>query len=220
MRRLFVVLALTALVASIPTMAAQGDQIIRFGGAYVTPTGDWTISDEDEVLETATLEADSAFGPFFGFEYMISEMVGIDATVMSANHDIDSDYTVTDGSEVLFSDCMTIGDVTVTPIFVSAHFHVMQREAMDMYVGPTIGYILYGDLKLNPEFGEDNVALKNDFGYGGVVGLDVPFGSAGWNFSTALRYVVTAAQLDDPEAPDIEIDINPIILQVGVGKRW
>jgi outer membrane protein W len=219
MRKISLILALIALVAALPALADQGDMIIRFGTLYASPTGDWSISEEGEgVRETGTIEATGTLGAFFGFEYMVSDMIGIDATISYTDHDVDSDYLVVEDGEVVFDDSMTIGDVSVTPLFVSAHFHVVQRDAFDFYVGPTVGYVMYGDLKLVPEFDEDDVSIKNDLGYGVVTGIDVPFGGGGWNFSTALKYVKTGAEIDESGAP--EIDIDPLIIQVGVAKRW
>jgi outer membrane protein W len=221
MRKVSLALAVLVLVASIPAMAGQGDKIIRFGAAWSSPTGDFVDTFESvDYREVATLEADSAIGPFFGFEFMVSDLIGIDGTIIYTTHDIDSDFFVEEGGEVVFDDCMTIGDVSVMPLFVSAHFHVVQNDLLDYYIGPTIGYVMYGDLKLIPEFEEDDVPLKDDFGIGVVTGIDVPFGSGGWNFVTALRYIKTAAEIDEPEVTGIEIDIDPWILQVGVGKRW
>jgi outer membrane protein W len=219
MRKISLVLALVVMVAALPALAAQGDKIIRFGASYATPTGDWSMIEEGEgVTLTGTLEADSAIGPFFGFEFMVSDLIGIDATISMTDHDIDSDFVVVEDGEVVFDEMMTIGDVSMTPLFISAHFHVVQREAFDFYVGPTIGYVMYGDLDLVPEFEEDDVALDDDFGIGAVAGLDVGFGSAGWSFSTALRYIKTGAQIDEEGAP--EVDIDPLIIQVGVAKKW
>jgi len=81
---------------------------------------------------------------------------------------------------------------------------------------------MYGDLDAvdDPEF---DICIKDDFGYGAVVGSDIGFGSAGWNFSWVLRYMKSGAETDeDPElfGPNITLDVDPWIVQVGVGKKW
>ncbi len=47
---------------------------------------------------------------------------------------------------MIFDEGMKIGTISSMPLFVSAHFHVVQKVAIDWYIGPTIGYIFYGGL--------------------------------------------------------------------------
>ena len=71
------------------------------------------------------------------------------------------------------------------------------------------------------ELEEGDIPIKNDFGYGLVTGIDVPLGGGGWNFSTALRYIMSDAEIDESgaEGPD-SIGIDPWMLHVGASKRW
>ncbi len=222
MRKLGLVLVLVALIAAIPAMADQGDKIIRFGIAYVSPSGDYHDSYTDgPYFEEWKVEADAAIGPYFGFEFMLTDLIGIDGTVLYTDHDINERYLETFEGEVVFDECMEIGSISTMPIFISAHFHVIQKDAIDWYVGPSIAYIFNGDLDFNPEFETGSIPIKNEFGYGFVTGIDVPFGAGGWNFSTALRYIMSDAEAEDNMGPDGEaIGIDPLILHVGVGKRW
>jgi outer membrane protein W len=223
MRKLGLVLALVVLVASIPVMADQGDKIIRFGVAYVSPSGDYTETFDDGLFfEKFTIEADGAIGPYFGFEFMVTDLIGIDATLLFTDHDVDAGMLEIYDGEVVFDEQMKIGTITSMPLFFSVHFHVVQNSALDFYIGPTIGYIFYGDMEFLPEFEEGKIPIKDDFGYGLVTGIDVPFGGAGWNFSTALRYILSDAETDEDslEGSDDSIGIDPLILHVGVGKRW
>ena len=63
MRKIGLAVALVVLVASLPALAAQGDKIVRFGAAYVSPTGDLSmIQEEDLLVMRETIEADAAVG--------------------------------------------------------------------------------------------------------------------------------------------------------------
>ena len=222
MRKLGLVLALVVLVVSIPAMADQGDKIIRFGIVYVSPGGDYTETFEDELyFEQLTIEADGAIGPYVGFEFMVTDLIGIDATLLLTDHDVDGSMLEIFDGEVVFDEQMQIGTISSMPLLISAHFHVVRNSAIDFYVGPTIGYIFYGDLEFLSEFEESDTPIKDDFGFGVVAGIDVPFGSAGWNFSTAIRYIQSDAEIDESgiEGPD-SIGLDPWMLHLGVGKRW
>jgi len=133
------------------------------------------------------------------------------------------------------------GDISMMPISVGVNFHVMQKEKINFYVGPFISYVMYGDVKwdkrteyatLTPDdplldpltgsFSEsisETSKIKSDFGFGAVIGIDVPFGSKGWTFSSSLKYLSTKAQVDE-EGWTPEIDINPWILNIGVGYKF
>jgi outer membrane protein W len=222
MRKLFSVFALLVLVASIPALAAQGDMILRFGTAYVSPTGDYSESyEEGSYTGWYKEEADAALGGFVGFEYMFTDLFGLDATLLYSNHDADYSWVDMIDGEVDDSESGTYGDISFMPFFVGANFHVVQNDAIDFYVGPFVAYVMYGDVDSvdGPEF---DACIKNDLGYGVVAGLDVPFGSGGWMFSTAIRYMKTGAESDeDPEFFDnYTVDVDPVILQVGVGVKW
>jgi outer membrane protein W len=220
MRKLGLVLALAMLIAVIPAMADAGDKIIRFGAAYSSPTGDYKEIYQDELLyEELSLEADAALGPYFGFEFMATDLLGIDFTLIHTDHDVDACmYVVYDGM-VEVDEHMTIATITTMPLFISAHFHVVQKSAFDWYVGPTVGYVFFGDLDFVSEFEEPSVSVDDEFGYGFVTGMDFPIGGGGWNFSTALRYVFFDASPSDLDL-DEALGVDPWIVHVGASKRW
>jgi outer membrane protein W len=77
----------------------------------------------------------------------------------------------------------------------------------------TVSYVIYGDVYGRP--------MKNDFGYGAVVGIDVPLGSGKWTFSSSVRYIKTADETEttDPELY-LDIDVDPVIVQIGTGVTF
>ncbi len=236
---LLIIPVLLLLFASQFVLAEKGDHNIRFGLKYIMPTADQDFlfsgqEDLDGTLvqfsEQATIEADAALGFGIGYEYMFTDLVGIDFNLNYAKHDVDAEgtdtVTIPGDPPLVFVDTFdeNIGDTSLMPITVGVNFHVYQSDAMDFYLGPFVGYIMYDDLELNNvEPGESNsLSLCDDFGYGVAFGIDVPFGSKGWMFSSVLKYMQTKAEIDEPGTPvdALEIDINPVILQVGFGYKF
>ena len=83
-RQRHLALGLLVMIASAPVLAGEGDMILRFGAAYVSPTGDYAQPyDIEGWVGVLTEEADASLGGFVGFEYMVSDRVGIDATLLS-----------------------------------------------------------------------------------------------------------------------------------------
>jgi outer membrane protein W len=214
LRKCSLALGLIVLAASTPLLAGDGDMIFRFGAAYVSPTGDFSKiqTDEPPLIGVGVFEADSALGAFAGFEYMFNDLVGLDATILSASHDFEDSYTETVDGEIVYEN-FSSEKATVTPLLLSAHFHFLRKETLDFYAGPTVGYVMYGDVYHRP--------MKHDFGYGAVAGIDVPFGAGKWMFSSAVRYIKTTAETDAAELVDyLDIDVDPVIVQVGVGVKF
>ena len=97
-------LGLMITVAAAPAFAGEGDMILRFGTAYVSPTGDFgkTQVDEPPLVGRGVFEADSALGAFAGFEFMLNDLVGLDATILYSDHDIEDTYTEWVDGEIVY----------------------------------------------------------------------------------------------------------------------
>ena len=212
--KLSLALGLMVMIAAAPALAKDGDMIVRFGAAYVSPTGDFSKVqlDEPPLIGVGVFEADSAPGAFAGFEYVFNDLVGLDAAILYSKPDICDSYTETIDGDVVHRN-FSSEKAWLAPVLLSAHFHFLRKETLDLYAGPTASYVIYGDVYQRP--------MKNDFGYGAVAGIDVPFGAGKWMFSAAVRYLKTAAETKAADLEDyLDIDMDPVIVQAGVGVRF
>jgi len=178
-----------------PVQAEKGDMQVRFGVVYSTPNDDRT----DGAVKT---ELDDAFGIQAGFEYMVTDSIGVEPAVTSTNHDIEI-------TEPGFPN-LDFGDVDLVTLSASVNFHFLPERKLDVFVGPTVGYAFWGDIgdKTFPvEYSTDD-----EFLYGASGGLDVPFGESRWGFAAALRLLF--AELPVKGGQDIGVD--PIQLEAGV----
>lgn len=206
----FVVLAIGLMIPA-AALAEVPSHTFRGHLDWVSPTGDTKIEGEK-------VEADDAFGFGLGYEYQFTDLMGVDFNLLWANHDAKS------GSE-------TLGDTTVTPLTVGLNFHLSKNDKFDFFLGPLVGYVMYDDISVKDEFGGGDIKLKNDFGYGLQLGLDVPF-NENWAFTAGLIYLQTKAEIDEDVAGHDggmetassdntdEIDINPWILRAGLAYKF
>lgn len=192
MKKTILAMAAAALVA-VPAMAADETLIYRGNLTFIAPTSDSTI-DGDKV------EADSALGLDASFEYKFSKAWGIEAAVLYANHDVKVDG-------------QTIGDISQTPLLFSANYHFPTTGKADFYVGPTLGYTFWGDLKIDDA---GSVNTDGEFTYGLNGGIDVPL-KGNWAFTAGLRYLFVKA---GPDGVDGDVDVNPLALRAGVAYRF
>ncbi len=85
---------------------------------------------------------------------------------------------------------------------------------MDLYAGPFVGLVQFGDLA----FEGDRIGFKDEFAYGATLGLDVPFGQGKAAFSASARYMVAGAETDEIDSDTIDLD--PLVVLFGMGYRF
>lgn len=205
MRRIrFAIVLLFLAFATFSLTWATGNNCSRFGIQFVSPTGDLRDIELDEVLE-----ADNALGISFGYEHVFFDKVGIDFNVAYSKHDL----KLTEMGETT-----TIGDIEMMmPFTAGVNFHMVRNTFVDLYIGPFAGYVLFGDI--NPSGPEESTySINSDFSVGGVLGFDVAFTGKGFMFTSALKYMKVKAETDVADSE--ELDIDPWVLQIGLGYRF
>ena len=196
------VLMTASLLVAGQAMAAAGDDKLRVTGAWVNPT-----SDTD--LDGLTVEAQSAIGPSVAWEHMFNDDWGSEIGFMWVEHDVEASG---------FGEFATISQM---PLLFSANWHGLGRSGsrMDIYVGPTIGYVFYGDVELNDSVGGGEASTDDDFVYGLNSGIDIPLGDI-VDLNFGFRYLFGSVDVDDGAGGTDEVDIDPVILHAGVAFRF
>lgn len=189
-----------------PALAEKGDMQVRFGVLYDIPMSDMKQDD-------ATIQAEDAFGFQASFEYKFTDLIGLEPVLATAEHDVE--VTDTGGPD------FKLGDVGFLALTVNLNLHVVQKKGVDFYVGPTIGYMFWGDLETSLFGPEEKIAAEDDFTYGANFGVDVPFGEK-WAFAAALSYLKTKVTLESDFGPaeEPDLDVDPIQFRVGVAYRF
>jgi outer membrane protein W len=95
-------------------------------------------------------------------------------------------------------------------------FHVTRDSRVDVYLGPEIGYVKYGNVRL-AESTED-VKFKDDFIWGGKVGIAVPFNEQ-WSFDAAVEHLAIEGTVENA-TPEVSLDPNPVVFTAGAALRF
>lgn len=240
-RRIFLATLLAAACLS-PALAAKGDVKFRFGLAWVGPTGSGagdrllstpTTTGTNFLSENYTFDSQASNGPFFSWEYLATDLLGIEFGASYSTHDVNGDLTATtaflfdggtfpdDLSDIVTTDLPPgkIGEMTVLPLTFGVNFHFLRSDVFDLYAGPQIALVFYGDLKLEPlpeeiqgdqpeEFRVPRADLKtqDDFVLGGVAGFDWHPGGGRWGLGGSVQYIPTEATLADTAEGAIGFD--------------
>ncbi|MDH3628899.1 MAG: outer membrane beta-barrel protein [Acidobacteriota bacterium] len=186
-------------IAGLPVTAGDAERGVRFGLLSSSPSGDSTDAGQ-------TTELDGSTGFFLSFEFPVSPRFGIEPGIEIADHDI----TV---KEMGFP-TLDFGETTWTALTVNGNFQLMPEKSYDLYIGPTIGYVMWDDISTSLFPGD--VPVDDDFTLGANFGIDVPLGDSSWKFSAALRYLTSDLGIDSGS----DIGVDPVQIKLGVARRF
>lgn len=201
------VVALTALgsVALAETPKMHGRAALTF----TSPNDNISIDGDD-----VDSKIDSALGLGLGWEYRFNDRIGLDLNWFYGKHDVSLQGRKFDSTKFM-------------PVTVGANFHLTPDKQVDLFVGPVVGYVFYSDL----QNGNTKVELDNDIVYGVNVGVEYPFKDK-IAFFGSVKYLKASSDgtLKVPEevptrvnlvtVANPEVDVDPLVLQVGVSFRY
>jgi outer membrane protein W len=95
-----------------------------------------------------------------------------------------------------------------------ANFHFGGSEKVDLYAGPFLGLVVFGDLVVEGE----RIGFRDELAYGATLGMDFPFRSGKAAFSASARYMFADAESDEVEAQTLDLD--PLVVMFGLGYRF
>jgi len=196
-------LALTIALLALPVTAESPSGNLRVLLSSANPTGSWTGDfNVGGTIVPVEIEADSAVAFGIVYEIRMGDRWGLESAVYFADFDFAIQST---GVTLEFGSALAI------PLILGTNFHVFSNERVDLYVGPQVSYTLWGNLDTPVGM----AAIDGDFGFGAVAGIDFRPSKSGWTINLATRYLGTA--LSDAS---VEIDVDPLLVEVGVGYRF
>ena len=216
LRSLILVFAAALLALPTLTSPALADDTgwkVRFGGTWVDP--DLNVDTIDDAGERARARSVDDINLGLGLEYRFSRRLGLDFAVSFSEPAVDITIDTLDDGRFAATDKLSF-----TPITAALNIHLTPGRRADVYIGPMIGYALYGDLTFDVGVGEPaEFTSSDDFGFGAQLGVDVGIGDGPWSIDAALRYLDT--DLETTNDGDVtDVDFSPIMFSFGVGYRF
>ena len=191
------VAVLIVAIAAVPAQAAQADYKFKiFGGlAYVTPMAD---SDIDSIKFEATDEV----GYEIGGEWKPLPRLGFELAYLDVSQDVEADGT-------------KIGEFGMTPIFVTANFHIINSDRFAWYAGPTVAFVSWDDFEADPAFGGGSSSIEDETTFGISTGVDLGLGEH-LALIGGLRWIDSGAEDETGET----VDVNPLFARVAIAWRF
>ena len=202
---------LVALFAS-SIVFAQTDYskvMLRARGVAVLPSPSADI----EVIG-GDVDISNAFIPELDISYFFSENIAVELILGTSRHEVTA--TGTSAGDI------NLGEVSLLPPTLTLQYHFVGESPIKPYVGAGLNYTIF--------FNADDFEVVNDLdydsslGFAGQVGLDY-FINDKWLINLDVKYVQlgTDVKIDATDAlgatVGADVDINPILIGLGVGLR-
>ena len=190
-------------LASQPATAIEeGDLLLRFGLANVSPNDG--SSGGAGANDAIGVEDDTQ--PFINLTWMFTDNLGLD--ILGATpftHDI-----TLEGSG-------KIGETKHLPPTVGVQYHFTPKSDVRPYVGAGINYTTFFSEKATNVI--TSLSLDDSWGLAAQAGVDVDI-NQDWFFNADLRYMQIDTTAKTNLATDIDVNINPWVISLGVGTTF
>ena len=170
------------------------DWKLFLGGSYVAP-----LSKTDVTSLGTSVKASSELGYEIGVEWKGTDRFGFEIAYLDAN----SDIKAVNGK---------VGDISMRPWDFSAYFHIIDSNIFNWYIGPTLSYISWSDLKLT---NGAKLPVDSETTWGASTGLVIGLGQT-FGIQFVLRYIDASIDAGLPQ----KIKVDPLFASVAVSFRF
>lgn len=232
MKKSFLVLALVAAFAPVLAQAEAGDFVVRVRAVNVNPNDDSELGKTVNSLipgamsPGAELQVDDNWIPEIDFSYYFTKNIAAELILaLGTEHDVSvhGDSNAAVGNQ-------NLGSVDLLPPTLTAQWHFNPDQKFDPYVGAGVNYtyMLDNDLKFSSgAFQGKKIKIDSDsWGMVAQAGIDINLEN-GWLINADVKYV----QIDTDVKAQLagsgggwtkidDLDINPWVFGIGVGKKF
>jgi outer membrane protein W len=182
--------------AAFATTAARAQDGYDFrlfvGGAFVEPLNDSNIG-------SVNFETSSEVGIELAGEWRFSRL-GFEVAYLDAEQDLEANGN-------------PIGDIDLKPWNFTLNFHVIDGDFFNWFIGPTLSYVDWGDLKLQSG---NSVETDSETTWGVSTGILFGLGDT-FGIELGLRYIDSA--VESQNIPQ-DVAVDPLFARVGVSFRF
>lgn len=214
---LLTLIILQALFCSSLLAREKGDWLIRIGPSLIEPNDS---SNDVEGIPDSGVRVDNQLTLGYQIAYMFTKNIGLELLgVTPANHDLQGEGSI--------AGLGGLGDVDVFPPTLSLQYHFDNSSKFIPYIGLGINYTVFlnEDTSASLETalgGDTDLDINDSIGLSGQVGVDY-FVSDSIFFNASIWYIDIDADAElttGDISRDIDIEIDPWVFFVGIGKKF
>lgn len=200
-----------------PANAAAGDTLIRLRGIIVAPNE--SSSGITPTFPTEKVKINNSAAPEVDFTYMATDNIGFELIAATTKHHA----TGTSGTTGTIG---RLASTWVLPPTLTAQYHFAPAAKVRPYVGAGVNYTLFYSEKpssaLEAAVGPTKVKMKSSFGWAAQAGIDFDLSKTMFlNLDVKYIDIRTTARLSTTAigVQRVKVNLNPIVVGVGVGFR-
>ncbi|MGV6800399.1 MAG: OmpW/AlkL family protein [bacterium] len=169
-------------------------------------------------VPTGSVSVDSDIVPEFDFTYFVTDHVGVELILATSAHDIIGEEAIAGLGKVAKAKAL--------PPTLTVQYHFQPEAQFSPYVGVGVNYTLFYDEKattsLNNAIGATSVDLDESFGLAAQAGVDVKLNDR-WFLNADVKYIqidTTATLNTSGMINSVNVDVNPVVIGLGVGTLF
>lgn len=226
---------IAALIAAsfLPSLAVaeQGDWVVRVRAVNINPHEDsnltaFTAPPGGGARLDGELTVDSNTIPELDISYYLTKNIAMELILATGSkHDVKLTKSQLNGvSTPALNE--NLGEVNVLPPTLLVQWHFNPDQMIDPYVGAGINYTRFLDKNLNHSAGGSIDVDRNSWGPALQVGVDINL-SNGWLLNADVKklWIDTDVHFNEgnglfPKQKIDSLDIDPLVVGIGIGKRF
>jgi outer membrane protein len=213
MKKTILAAALVAAFAPTFAFAEAGDWVVRARVVDVNPDVSSKLDTTTALFPGSKLNVDDNVIPELDISYYITKNIAAELILaLGTRHDVNIEGAAP----------AKLGSVNVLPPTLTAQWHFNPDQTIDPYLGAGLNYTHSFDKSLN--LGAVPIEVdRNMFGFVAQAGVDINL-KDGWLINADVKYITmntdVKANLGAGFVKIDDLDINPWVFGIGIGKKF
>ncbi|WP_109261024.1 OmpW/AlkL family protein [Hyphobacterium indicum] len=198
--------AIASVLGSGASFADQGDWLIRGRLLNVSPNESATINPIG-----GDVDIDTSFVPELDISYFFTDRIAAELILGVTPHDVMAVGTAAGNVD--------LGDVTLLPPTLTLQYHFLPEGTIHPYVGAGINYTVFFNEDLPAGGIATSINYDNSFGLALQGGIDFDV-NENWFFNVDVKYIDINTDVTINNAITADVDIDPWVFGIGIGRRF
>jgi outer membrane protein len=208
----YTVVAVAALLLSLPAVAQQRSFELTGNVVFLDPTGGGTFEDLSDPAEI-DFEGDMGFG--LAANIFLGNRISAEFAIARVEAETNIRRRAVGGAG---------GNLEFTPLTAVLQFHLAPNAFIDPYIGGGAAYMLYDFSESQGVHGIDQIDFEDDIGFAVNAGVGIRLGDR-FGLTLDAKYVpietnAQAVIVTGNQDSEARIDVSPIILSGGLTLRF
>ena len=156
----------------------------------------------------------AGLGVSIAVEYRLSDLVGLELGVAYAKSPDVDDNTNGNNDE--------IGEgPSFMPILAGVNFHLTESNNLDIYIGPRVAFVNFGDFDLDIDGQNTTFDVDDELAWGATAGLSYRFGESRWSMVAEATYLDVDMAITNTSSNEVTINsFDPLMVNLGASYRF